>query len=35
METLINKFEPFREVGGSNSKFGSDEKPRDSEDPEN
>ena len=29
---LANKFEPFREVSVSNSKFGSNEKPRDGED---
>jgi len=32
MATLMKKFGPFREVGGSNSKFGSHEKSRDSED---
>jgi hypothetical protein len=34
MEVLVNKFGPFREVGGSNSKVGLDEKLRDNEDPE-
>jgi hypothetical protein len=32
MEDLENKFGPFREVGGSNSEVGSDEKLRDCED---
>ena len=34
MEALANKFEPFKEVGASNLEAGSDEKLRDSEDPE-
>jgi hypothetical protein len=33
MATLANKFEPFKEVGGFNSEFGSDDKSRDIEDP--
>jgi hypothetical protein len=33
METLVNKFIPFEDVGGSNSEVGSDEKLEDSEDP--
>jgi hypothetical protein len=35
VESLENKFVPFREVGGSNSKVGSYEKPGDCEDLEN
>jgi hypothetical protein len=34
MATLVNKFEPFREVGRFNLEVGSDEKLGDSEDPE-
>jgi hypothetical protein len=34
MVALARKLGPFREVGGSNSEIGSDEKSRDNEDPE-
>jgi hypothetical protein len=34
MATLTRKLQPFRQVGGSNSKIGSNKKSRNNEDPE-